>query len=108
MINVCCFVWACVLFATTPVDNSTTRVSFIHDRLMADKINSVVYVCYSPPPPPWLQLVHPHTHLDLLAPMPDVDMDRTRVLMLEGTLKYRDVNTARVRVCHWLAQHRYK
>lgn len=31
-----------------------------------------------------------YTHLDLLAPMPDVEIDKPRVLMLEGTLKYRD------------------
>ncbi len=31
-----------------------------------------------------------YTHLDLLAPMPDVEVDKPRVLMLEGSLHYRD------------------
>ena len=34
--------------------------------------------------------MQPYTHLDLLAPMPDVEIDKPRVLMLEGNLKYRD------------------
>ena len=35
-------------------------------------------------------MMQPYTHLDLLAPMPDVEIDKPRVLMLEGSLKYRD------------------
>ena len=34
--------------------------------------------------------MQPYTHLDLLAPMPDVEIDKPRVLMLEGSLKFRD------------------
>lgn len=37
-----------------------------------------------------LQLVQSYTHLDLLAPMPDVELDKPRLLMVEGSLHYRD------------------
>ncbi len=43
-----------------------------------------------------MQLIQPHTHLDLLAPMTGVEVDRARVLMLEGTLKFRDGITSKV------------
>ena len=39
-----------------------------------------------------MQLVHRYTHLDLLAPMTGVEVDRSRVLMLEGALKYTDAS----------------
>ena len=42
------------------------------------------------------QLIQPHTHLDLLAPMPGLEVDKPRVLMLEGNLKFRDPSTAKV------------
>jgi pleckstrin domain-containing family G protein 5 len=35
-------------------------------------------------------LIQPHTHLDLMAPMPDVDITKPRILILEGKLKFRD------------------
>ena len=47
---------------------------------------------FSPPP----QLMQPYTHLDLLTPMPDVEMDQPRVLMLEGNLKFRDTSSKMV------------
>ena len=51
------------------------------------------FTCLGPP----LQLMTSYTHLDLLAPMPDVEVDKSRVLMLEGNLKYREQhNTNRV------------
>ena len=37
-----------------------------------------------------MQLVQAYTHLDLLAPMPDVELDKPRFLMVEGNLHYRD------------------
>lgn len=40
-----------------------------------------------------LQLVQPYTKLDLLAPMPNVEISRPRFLMLEGRLKFRDQHT---------------
>ncbi len=40
--------------------------------------------------------MHQYTHLDLLAPMPDVEVDKQRVLIVEGSLKYRDHSNARV------------
>ena len=36
------------------------------------------------------QLMQPYTHLDLLTPMPEVEIDQPRVLVLEGNLKFRD------------------
>ena len=46
------------------------------------------------------QIITPHTHLDLLAPMPGVEVDKPRILLLEGNLKFRDPTTARVQtVC---------
>ena len=40
--------------------------------------------------------MQPYTHLDLLTPMPDVEMDQPRVLMLEGNLKFRDTSSKMV------------
>ena len=40
--------------------------------------------------------MHQYTHLDLLAPMPDVEVDKQRVLIVEGSLKYRDHSNTRV------------
>ena len=42
------------------------------------------------------QVVNQYTHLDLLAPMPDVEVDKQRVLIVEGSLKHRDHNNTRV------------
>lgn len=50
------------------------------------------------------KIVHPYTHLDLLAPMPAVELDKSRVLMLEGTLKYRDNVMSKVSGCNSTSQ----
>ena len=42
------------------------------------------------------QVVNQYTHLDLLAPMPDVEVDKQRMLIVEGSLKYRDHSNTRV------------
>lgn len=53
----------------------------------------------------FLQLVQPHTHLDLLAPMTGVEVDRARVLMLEGSLKFRDGLTSAKVSCYCIVTH---
>jgi len=40
--------------------------------------------------------VQSYSHLDLLAPMPDVDVDKPRLLMVEGSLHYRDGSKPKV------------
>ena len=49
--------------------------------------------------------MHQYTHLDLLAPMPDVEVDKQRVLIVEGSLKYRDHSNARVSSSHVMHTH---
>ena len=44
-------------------------------------------------------MVNQYTHLDLLAPMPDVEVDKQRVLIVEGSLKHRDHSNTRVSAC---------
>ena len=57
-------------------------------------ISLITYLC---------QVVNHYTHLDLLAPMPDVEVDKQRVLIVEGSLKYRDhVNTRVSQLRAWL------
>ena len=49
-------------------------------------------------------------HLDLLAPMPDVELDKPRLLMVEGSLHYRDSIKAKaceisVQVCTFILRY---
>ena len=43
-----------------------------------------------------MQLAQSYMHLDLLGPMPDVELDKPRLLMVEGSLHYRDSIKAKV------------
>ncbi|CAI8017381.1 Pleckstrin homology domain-containing family G member 5 [Geodia barretti] len=75
---------------------NTALVAQTETERVRDAMSRIVTFSAVDIPGEYRELMQPYTHLDLLTPMPDVEMDQPRVLMLEGNLKFRDTSSKMV------------